>query len=108
MRVVMVLARCLTVGILAVPTIDAADEPFWNSRPLGYWLNQLRVGDAAARMQAARGVGEIAAAHGGAVVAAALPLLCPVWIRQRLRSGLLPPTRSVRSAPRPTARARAY
>jgi HEAT repeat protein len=77
MRVVTVLARCLTVGILAVPTIDAADEPFWNSRPLGYWLNQLRVGDAAARMQAARGVGEIAAAHGGAVVAAAIPLLVP-------------------------------
>lgn len=77
MRIVMVLARCLAIGILAVPAIDAADEPFWNSRPLGYWLNQLRVGDAAARMQAARGVGEIAVAHGGAVVAAAIPLLVP-------------------------------
>jgi HEAT repeat protein len=77
MRVVSVLARCLVAGILSVPGIAAADEPFWNSRPLGYWLNQLRVGDAAARMQAARGVGEIAAAHGGAVVAAAIPLLVP-------------------------------
>ena len=77
MRVVTVLARCLVVGILSVPAIGAADEPFWNSRPLGYWLNQLRVGDAAARTQAARGVGEIAAAHGGKVVAAAIPLLVP-------------------------------
>jgi HEAT repeat protein len=77
MRVVTVLARCLVVGILSVPAIDAADEPFWNSRPLGYWLNQLRIGDAAARTQAARGVGEIASAHGGAVVAAAIPLLVP-------------------------------
>ena len=77
MRVVTVLARCLVVGILSVPAIGAADEPFWNSRPLGYWLNQLRVGDAAAQTQAARGVGEIAAAHGGKVVAAAIPLLVP-------------------------------
>jgi HEAT repeat protein len=77
MRVVMVLARCLVVGILAVPAAHAADEPFWNSRPLGYWLNQLRVGDAAARQQAARGVGEIAIAHGSAIVVAAIPLLVP-------------------------------
>jgi HEAT repeat protein len=77
MRAVSVLTRCLALGILSVLACGAADEPFWNSRPLGYWLNQLRVGDAAARMQAARGVGEIAAAHGAAVVTAAIPLLVP-------------------------------
>ena len=54
-----------------------ADEPFWNQRPLGYWLNQLRVGDASARTQAARGVMEMATAHGSASVAAAVPLLVP-------------------------------
>ena len=77
MRAVSILARCLALGILSVLAFGAADEPFWNSRPLGYWLNQLRVGDAAAQMQAARGVGEIAAAHGAAVVTAAIPLLVP-------------------------------
>jgi HEAT repeat protein len=69
-------AACLTVSFLA-SSAGAADEPFWNSRPLGYWLNQLRVGDSAARTQAARGVGEIAAEHGSASVAAAVPLLVP-------------------------------
>src|SRR5262245_30979945 len=77
MRAVSLLTGCLVIGILSVPTAHASDEPFWNSRPLGYWLDQLRVGDAAARMQAARGVGEIAAAHGVALVAAAIPLLVP-------------------------------
>src|SRR6188508_717045 len=70
-------AACLTAMLLPASSASAADEPFWNSRPLGYWLNQLRVGDAAAQMQAARGVGEIAAAHGAAVVTAAIPLLVP-------------------------------
>jgi HEAT repeat protein len=77
MRAVSLLTRCLVIGILSVQGLGASDEPFWNSRPLGYWLNQLRVGDVAARTQAARGVGEIAAAHGGAVVTAAIPLLVP-------------------------------
>jgi HEAT repeat protein len=77
MRVVTGLAGCLIVGTLAVPASHATAEPFWNSRPLGYWLNQLRVGDAAARMQAARSVGEIAVAHGSAIVVAAIPLLVP-------------------------------
>ena len=78
MRSVTVLAAaCLLSGSSLAPRIDAADEPFWNSRPLGYWLNQLRVGDSAARQIAARGVGEIATEHGSASVAAAVPLLMP-------------------------------
>ena len=70
-------AACLTAMLLPVSSASAADEPFWNSRPLGYWLNQLRVGDSAARQMAARGVGEIATEHGSASVAAAVPLLVP-------------------------------
>ena len=70
-------AACLTAMLLPASSASAADEPFWNSRPLGYWLNQLRVGDSAARQLAARGVGEIATEHGSASVAAAVPLLVP-------------------------------
>jgi hypothetical protein len=75
MRVLAV--ACLTAMMLPASSVSAADEPFWNSRPLGYWLNQLRVGDSAARQLAARGVGEIATEHGSAAVAAAVPLLMP-------------------------------
>jgi len=70
-------AACLAAMLLPASSAGAADEPFWNSRPLGYWLNQLRVGDSAARQLAARGVGEIATEHGSASVAAAVPLLVP-------------------------------
>ena len=70
-------AACLTAILSIASSAGAADEPFWNSRPLGYWLNQLRVGDSAARQVAARGVGEIATEHGSASVAAAIPLLMP-------------------------------
>jgi HEAT repeat protein len=77
MRRRMAAAACLMTALLAVPRVGAADEPFWNSRPLGYWLNQLRVGDPAERAQAARGVGEIALANGGSSVVAAVPLLMP-------------------------------
>lgn len=67
---------CL-LATLVVSAQAIADEPFWNQRPLRYWLNQLRVGDASAREQAARGVMEMAAEHGSASVAAAVPLLVP-------------------------------
>src|SRR5215831_11277551 len=70
-------AACLTAALSFVPRAASADEPFWNSRPLQYWLNQLRVGDSAERQVAARGVGEMAAEHGSASVAAAVPLLVP-------------------------------
>src|SRR4029077_8004018 len=70
-------AAYLTAMLWPASSAGAADEPFWNSRPLGYWLNQLRVGDSAARQLAARGVGEIATEHGSASVAAAVPLLVP-------------------------------
>jgi HEAT repeat protein len=71
------LAFAVSLALLAAPAIQADDEPFWNSRPLGYWLNQLRVGTPAEREQAARGVGEMAVANGGNSVAAAVPLLVP-------------------------------
>src|SRR5262245_19001842 len=78
MRGVTVLAAaCLTVMLSIASSAAPPDEPFWNSRPLGYWLNQLRMGDSAARQMAARGVGEIATEHGSASVAAAVPLLVP-------------------------------
>jgi HEAT repeat protein len=75
MRVLAV--ACLTAMLSIASSAGAADDPFWNSRPLAYWLNQLRVGDSAARQLAARGVGEIATEHGSASVAAAVPLLMP-------------------------------
>ena len=65
------------LATLVVSTQAIADEPFWNQRPLRYWLNQLQVGDASAQAQAARGVMEMAAEHGSASVAAAVPLLVP-------------------------------
>lgn len=78
MRGVTVLAAaCLMAMLSLVTSARTPDEPFWNSRPLGYWLNQLRIGDSAARQVAARGVGEIATEHGSASVAAAVPLLVP-------------------------------
>lgn len=75
MRVLAV--ACLMAMLSIASSAGAADDPFWNSRPLAYWLNQLRVGDSAARQLAARGVGEIATEHGSASVAAAVPLLMP-------------------------------
>jgi len=75
MRRGVALAGVLALLLAAGPA--HADEPFWNSRPLGYWLNQLRVGSPAEREQAARGVGEMAEAHGAGSVAAAVPLLLP-------------------------------
>jgi HEAT repeat protein len=75
MRVLAV--ACLMAMLSIASSAGAADDPFWNSRPLAYWLNQLRVGDSAARQLAARGVAEIATEHGSASVAAAVPLLMP-------------------------------
>ncbi len=71
------LAGCVLTGLLAASGAARADEPFWNSRPLGYWLNQLRVGTEAERVQAAHGVGEMAVMNGAGSVVAALPLLVP-------------------------------
>jgi HEAT repeat protein len=70
-------AVAFLVATLVASASVFADEPFWNQRPLGYWLNQLRIGDTSAREQAARGVKEMAAEHGSASVAAAVPLLVP-------------------------------
>jgi HEAT repeat protein len=77
MRRAVRLASYVAVFAWLVPPAHAADEPFWNSRPLTYWLDQLRVGDASARTEAARSVAEIALAHGSRTVAAAVPLLMP-------------------------------
>ena len=106
MRRRMAVAACV-LAVLALPRTGAADEPFWNSRPLGYWLTQLRVGNASEREQAARGVGEIASAHGGGTVAAAVPLLVPCLdaaaapLRAAAAGALAPiGTRAERAGPR--------
>jgi HEAT repeat protein len=56
-------------------TTARADEPFWNARPLSHWLGVLQSGDAAARTEAARGLTEIALAHGAPAILPALPQL---------------------------------
>jgi HEAT repeat protein len=52
-----------------------ADEPHWNSKPLSYWVGLLQRGEPAERALAARGLADLAAIHGAATVASALPHL---------------------------------
>jgi HEAT repeat protein len=50
-----------------------ADEPYWNSKPLSYWVGLLQYGQPAERARAARGLTELAAARGADTIAPALP-----------------------------------
>jgi HEAT repeat protein len=55
--------------------IPGPPEPYWNSKPLSFWLQALAVGEPLRRVEAAQSVAEIAIAHGGAIAAGAVPAL---------------------------------
>lgn len=60
------------LGLLAGARVTA-DEPYWNSKPLSYWIGLLQNGPPAERARAARGLTELAATHGAETVVPALP-----------------------------------
>jgi len=55
--------------------IPAPQEPYWNSKPLSFWMQALAGGEPMHRIEAAQSVAEIAIAHGGAVATSAVPAL---------------------------------
>jgi HEAT repeat protein len=62
----------LPAGALAA---GPPQEPYWNSRPLSFWLEALSFQEPARRTEAAQSVAEIAIAHGGSVAKLAVPAL---------------------------------
>ena len=65
---------------LLAPAVTASagdDEPYWNSKPLSYWIARLGAADPGGRTQAAQSVAEIAIAHGGSAAAPAVAELMP-------------------------------
>jgi hypothetical protein len=54
-----------------------AQEPYWESRPLSYWVSALSGQDAGGRVRAASSLAEMAIAHGGSALASAVPELLP-------------------------------
>ena len=62
------------VGLLVAPAAHA-DDPYWNSKPVSYWVGLLQSGQPAERLHAARGLNELAAARGAETIAPALPYL---------------------------------
>ena len=55
----------------------AAQEPYWESQPLSYWVSALSRQDPGGRVRAASSLAEMAIAHGGSAVASAVPELLP-------------------------------
>jgi HEAT repeat protein len=70
----LVTALSVSLAFSTLP-VWAQGEPFWNSRPLSYWLSALGEGPPETRVEAARGLSAIAMQHGGRVIDAALPAL---------------------------------
>jgi HEAT repeat protein len=62
------------LGLVVAPGAYA-DEPYWNSKPLSYWVGLLQNGKPLERAHAAREVSDLAAARGADTVAPALPHL---------------------------------
>ena len=79
-------AAGLACLVLLGGTPARADEPFWNSRPLSHWVAVLQTGDLAARTEAARGLTEIALAHGASAIVPALAALIDALQRRMLRN----------------------
>ena len=73
MGIARIAAGLACLGALVSASAVAGDEPSWNSRPLSHWVATLRNGDIAARTQAARGLTEIALAHGSNAIVSAVP-----------------------------------
>jgi len=78
MRLKAVLAAVAAISLLAFTArAGQRQEPYWDSKPLSYWMGLLAAQDAAIRIRAASSLAEMAIAHGGVSVAPAVPLLLP-------------------------------
>ena len=74
--------RRAIAAVAAVWTVSAAStlfaqEPYWESQPLSYWVSALSGQDAGRRAHAASSLAEMAMAHGGSALASAVPELLP-------------------------------
>ena len=77
MRLRRALAAAAAVWALSVASTLFAQEPYWESQPLSYWVSALSGQDAGNRVRAASSLAEMALAHGGSAVASAVPELLP-------------------------------
>src|SRR5215203_3207166 len=72
------LPAIVAASMLALPAAaGTGQEPFWNARPLSYWVTALSGHDAGGRVLAASSLAELAIAQGGSAVASAVPGLLP-------------------------------
>jgi HEAT repeat protein len=75
--------RCTLPAIVALSMLASSalagdgQEPYWESKPLSYWVRALSAQDSDGRVLAASSLAEIAIAHGGHAVASAVPVLVP-------------------------------
>ena len=77
MRLRRAVAAVAAVWPLSVASTLFAQEPYWESQPLSYWVSALSGQDAGSRAHAASSLAEMAMAHGGIALATAVPELLP-------------------------------
>ena len=78
MRLKCTLPAIVAASVLALSApAGAGQEPFWDSKPLSYWLTALSGEDPHGRVRAASSLAQMAIAHGGSAVASAVPGLLP-------------------------------
>ena len=71
-------AIVVAVWMLAWPAAAGpGQEPYWESKPLSYWLTALAAQDPNGRVRAASSVAGMAIAYGGGALASAVPGLLP-------------------------------
>jgi HEAT repeat protein len=72
------LPAIVAASMLALPAAaGVGQEPFWDSKPLSYWVTALSAQDPHGRVRAASSLAQMAIAHGGSAVASAVPGLLP-------------------------------
>jgi HEAT repeat protein len=72
------LPAIVAASMLALPAAAVAEqEPFWESKPLSYWVTGLSAEDPQRRVLAASSLAGLAIAQGGSAVASAVPGLVP-------------------------------
>jgi HEAT repeat protein len=77
MRRLWIVAASLCVLAALSPAAAGQDEPYWNSKPLSFWVAQLRDGNIAERTESASVISEIAIVHGTEHLESTIPLLVP-------------------------------
>jgi HEAT repeat protein len=75
MRRSLLLTSLLVMLGVSTPAAAVNDDPYWNAKPLAYWLTALKSENPLDRIEAAHVIAEIAVAHGPASVASAVPQL---------------------------------